>query len=463
MELELSNIQGIVITGYGSLTATRYLFLTIEAPITAREWLSGLAARITTETRRQKGSAGPNTVVNVALTYDGLQALGVPADSLETFPPEFIDGMAKRASMLGDTGDSAPANWLVGGPHSRTDLLVLLYAESAKALDELNQGLAMPQGLREIYRQDASFSEHEPFGFKDGISQPGLEGSPIAALPGQSVVKAGEFLLGYENEYGETPTMPTIAQSVDRTTYLPGNLSQPDRRDLGRNGSYMVVRKLVQDVANFWNFFEQEAKKEDAPDIGVAKVRLASKCVGRWPSGAPLVLAPNEDKSALGDQSRNNLFDFMTDDQWGFSCPIGSHIRRANPRDSLLPNPLSSLTEMKRHRIIRRGRSFGAPLAQGSAQPATSDSEQGLMFVALNADFEQQFEFIQRNWINGTAFGGLFSEKDPILGDGGHVFTIPERPVRRSINDIPRFVTTRGGGYFFLPGINALKFLAALT
>ena len=85
------------------------------------------------------------------------------------------------------------------------------------------------------------------------------------------------------------------------------------------------------------------------------------------------------------------------------------------------------------------------------------------MFVALNADFEQQFEFIQRNWIKGTAFGGLFTENDPILGDGGHVFTIPERPVRRSINDIPRFVTTRGGGYFFLPGINALKFLAALT
>ena len=345
---------------------------------------------------------------------------------------------------------------------SRIDILVLLYAESGKALDELSLGLAVPQGLREIYRQDATYSQHEPFGFKDGISQPGLEGSPVAVAPGQSVIKVGEFLLGYTNEYGETPAMPTIAPSFDRMTDLPANLKQTDRRDLGRNGSYMVVRKLVQEVENFWIFFEEEAKKENAPDIGLAKVKLAAKCVGRWPSGAPLVLAPNEDNSALGDKSRNNLFDFMTDDQWGFSCPIGSHIRRANPRDSLLPDPVSSLTQIKRHRIIRRGRSFGMPLPQSSAQPPASSSEQGIMFVALNADFEQQFEFIQRNWINGTAFGGLFAERDPILGDGGHVFTIPERPVRRCVHDIPRFVTTRGGGYFFLPGTNALRFIATL-
>ncbi len=462
MDLELSDIQGIVIRGYSRLPSTRYLFFAIESPGSARRWLSGLAERIITETYRPQGSSRPTGVVSAAFTYDGLRALGVPPDSLETFPPEFIDGMAKRAPLLGDVGDSAPPGWHVGAPQNRIDLLIILYAENDKSLDEMSYRLATPQGLREIFRQDALFSEFEPFGFKDGISQPSLEGSPVPILSGQPVIKAGEFLLGYENEYSQTPGMPTIAQSDGRTSGLPRNLKQPERRDLGRNGSYLVVRKLVQDVTRFWEFFAEEARKENASDIKLAKIQLASKCVGRWPSGAPLVLAPHQDDSGLAGKNRNNVFDFMKDDQWGLSCPIGAHIRRANPRDSLLPDPVTSLRTIRRHRIIRRGRSFGA-VPPSASQPSANNYEQGLMFVAVNADFEQQFEFIQRNWINGTAFGGLFGEKDPLLGGGRGVVTIPERPVRRRLQDVPQFVTTRGGGYFFLPGVNALKFLATLT
>jgi Dyp-type peroxidase family len=461
MELELADIQGIVISGYANLPATRYLFFAIESPVSVRPWLSGLAEQITTETRQPAGSARPTEVVSAAFTYDGLRTLGVPPDSLNTFPPEFIDGMGQRAPLLGDIGDNAPSRWDLGGPQSRVDLLIVLNAKNDKSLDDLSYRLDTPQGLREIYRQNASFSKYEPFGFRDGISQPGLENSPAPILPGQQVIKAGEFLLGYENEYSQTPSMPTIAES-GRTTSLPRNLKQAGRRDLGRNGSYLVVRKLVQNVTKFWEFFAEEARRENASDIELVKVQLAAKCVGRWKSGAPLVLAPHHDDKDLADKPRNNIFNFMTDDQWGLSCPIGSHIRRANPRDSLLPDPVSSLRTLKRHRIVRRGRSFGM-LPPRASQPSANNYEQGIMFVALNADFEQQFEFIQRNWINGSAFGGLFAEKDPLLGDGRGVVTIPERPVRRRLQDVPQFVTTRGGGYFFLPGINALKFLATLT
>jgi Dyp-type peroxidase family len=462
MDLELSDIQGIAITGYSYLPATRYLFYAVDSAAPVRKWLADLAPKITTETRRPRGSANPNTsLVSVAFTSDGLRILGVPADSLATFLPEFNDGMAHRASLLGDTGSNAPAFWDVGGPQKRIDLMVILYAKDSTEIEKLIDDLGTPQELREIYHQDAMFSEREPFGFRDGISQPGLEGSPVPLLPGQSEIKAGEFLLGYENEYKQTPIMPTIDAIIDQKNSLPRNLKQYDRRNLGQNGSYLVVRKLVQDVVGFWKFFEDEAKAENASDIDLAKTQLASKCVGRWPSGAPLVVAPNEDDIKLGgDDDRNNVFDFMTNDQWGFACPIGSHIRRANPRDSLLPTPDASMNTIRRHRIIRRGRAIGEQ-PQGAAEPRAAGIERGLMFVCLNADFEQQFEFIQRNWINGTAFGGLSGERDPLLGYSGTV-TIPEHPIRRSLKKVPQFVTNRGGGYFFLPGIKALELLATL-
>jgi Dyp-type peroxidase family len=280
-------------------------------------------------------------------------------------------------------------------------------------------------------------------------------------VPGQSPVKAGEFIIGYENEYEELNAIPTVAESWDRMGYLQPNRQQTNRRDLGRNGSYLVVRKLVQDVRGFWAFFEEAARKERSADVEFVKLKLASKCVGRWPSGAPLVLSPEEDRRELAMKGRNNLFDYMGDDPFGLSCPIGSHIRRANPRDSLPPDPVTSLKILKRHRIIRRGRAFGESLSSIGRTQASND-ERGLMFVAINANFETQFEFIQRNWIQGSAFGGLSGEVDPLLGSGNGTMTIPERPLRRLLGNIPRFVTTRGGGYFFLPGVSALKFLTAL-
>jgi Dyp-type peroxidase family len=242
-----------------------------------------------------------------------------------------------------------------------------------------------------------------------------------------------------------------LAVVPDNTTALD---AKPGMHDLGRNGSYLVFRQLAQDVAKFWKFVDGAAR-----EANVDRERLAAKFVGRWKSGAPLALSPQQDNPTL---SNENNFAFFEKDVHGFACPIGSHIRRSNPRDSLGPDAPTALNSANRHRILRRGRSYGHRLQD----PMVDDgAKRGLHFLCLNSDIERQFEFVQQTWINNPTFGGLDGEVDPLVGNlakSNCNFTVQDQPLRTRVHGLSRFVTVKGGSYFFLPSIRALKYLASL-
>jgi Dyp-type peroxidase family len=384
-------------------------------------------------------SAQARAWLTVTLTYQGLNALGVPQDSLDSFPPEFREGMAARAELLGDVGVNAPENW--EKPLGTPDVHVALAAIAPDAarldvlLEEIEAARRDLAGVVEIWRQDcyALPNDREAFGFKDGISHPAIEGSGVPGTnPKERPFKAGEFILGYRNEMDEVPPMP-----------------RPDV--LGRNGTYVVFRKLHQDVAAFRQYLRANATSPEDEEL------LAAKFVGRWRSGAPLSLAPDRDDPALGaDPSRNNDFLYHEDDPRGLKCPIGSHIRRMNPRDAVVTG------DVRLHRMIRRGTNYGPHLPEGVLDDDGED--RGLCFVFVGASLTRQFEFVQKQWINDGRFIGAPAEKDPLVGgnEGKCPFTIPSRPVRRRLQGLPSFVTTRGGEYLFAPSLPALRWLSEL-
>ena len=216
---------------------------------------------------------------------------------------------------------------------------------------------------------------------------------------------------------------------------------------------------MAQDVAKFWNFLDNATRDPHGKSDPYARDRLGAKFVGRWKSGAPLVLSPKCDDRTLGEE---NNFAYFDKDAHGFSCPIGSHIRRANPRDSLGPDAKTAFNSAKRHRILRRGRSYGHRLED----PLVDDGlDRGLIFICLNSDIERQFEFVQQTWINNPVFGGLDGEVDPLIGNlpkGDCIFTVQDQPLRTRVHNLSRFVTVKGGAYFFLPSIRALKYFSSL-
>ncbi len=465
---ELPDIQGLVTSGYGHLTCSLFMFLQIGSPEQARAGLKQLLPFITTSAYRPSGEPKPTFGFNIAFTYEGLRLLGLPPESLAMFAREFQEGMAsgERPRVLGDTGDSAPDKWDMGGPNNPPfHLLLMLYAEGDEVLTEVRNRL-LPAietgGLKIVYEQDTGrISNKEPFGFEDGISQPFISGSPGKCTPGDTPVNAGEFVFGYRNGYDMIPTSPTVPASADTNALLPAPTSgSANTKDFGRNGTYLIYRKLGQNVDGFWNYVKGQAAQLGLDDTQDTTNWIAAKIVGRWPSGAPLTLSPTQDNKP--DLRDTNDFHFMTTDAEGLACPIGAHIRRANPRDSLLPNPARSNVLSNRHRIVRRGRHFEDKRKPGETWNPTG-VEPGLCFICLNADIQRQFEFVQQTWLNSTKFGGLYDEKDPLIGDnddGKGRLSIPAQPVRMKLNDIPRFVRVRGGGYFFMPGVRALRFLA---
>jgi Dyp-type peroxidase family len=459
--IELDDLQGLVAAGYGHLPSARFVLLRVEpgadgrAP-EARAWLARVAEHVTTAQRRQDRHS-----TNVALTHRGLIALGLDPGTAGSFSAEFVDGLTAphRSRWLGDTGESAPAHWRWGGPGNPVvDIALLLYAADEPALEELYRSYVsdlLASRLVEVARLGtAGLSATEPFGFADGIAQPVVDGLG-ATGPAADTVQPGEFILGYRNEYGLTPVSPTVSDADD-----PGGILAPAesgaRRDLGRNGTYLVFRELRQDVDGFRAFLDESTRRPDGRSDPLAANLLAAKMVGRWPSGTPLVLAPDADDPAL---ARANDFGYFHDDRYGLRCPIGAHIRRANPRDSLDPDPGSaaSIAIGKRHRIIRRGRERGPDGAAGAAEPA----DPGLHFMCLNANLARQFEFIQGTWCNNPKFAGLHEGRDPLVTtQPDQTFRVPGRPVRTRYTGIPSFVQVVGGAYFFLPGVRALRFLA---
>jgi Dyp-type peroxidase family len=457
-QLELDDLQGLLVRGFGDLKAATFVLLGVSEPAAARGFLGRLAPRLTPASQR-----APSEALQVAFTAPGMQRLGLPAAALAGFPLELRGGMATphRARMLGDEGESAPERWRFGGRTTpAVDVLLLAYARDAPALSALLDPLlqdAAASGLTVLTRLTTSdLGGVEHFGFRDGISQPRLAGLGGAA-DGDGVVATGELVLGYRNGYGLYADRPLLEAAADPGGLLADDAGGSGRRDLGRNGSYLVLRTLEQDVRGFWRFADAQA----GGDPG-ARVHLAAKLVGRWPSGAPLVQAPDADDPSL---AQANAFRYHAEDVDGLRCPIGSHVRRSNPRDSLDPNPGSqhSVDITNLHRLLRRGREYGPRLTveQALAAPSTGEEERGLHFVCLGSSIARQFEFVHQTWLTSPKFAGLFDQPDPVVSGPGS-FSIPALPVRLRLEAVPRFVTVRGGAYLFLPGLRAVRYLAQL-
>jgi Dyp-type peroxidase family len=436
VELELDDIQSGVVRPRPSPYASTYIALRIDDRKGGRELMKRVAGVVTSAAEPTSPLA--DTWVSVALTYQGLEALGVPQDSLSSFAWEFRQGMAARAKELGDTGESSPENW--EKPLGTSDVHVVLVAVSPDterleaALDRARKTHEKLPGVTPIWRQDchALATDKEPFGYRDGISHPAIEGTGIpGSNPREEPLKAGEFILGYRDELGGTQaTRPEV---------------------MGKNGTYVVFRKLHQRVAAFRQYLKENSTTPEDEEL------LAAKMMGRWRSGAPLALCPLHDDPELGsDPRRNNDFLYRDDDPAGFKTPGGSHIRRTNPRDA------SVAGVVRLHRMIRRGTAYGPPLPEGVLEDDGAD--RGLMFAFVGAHLGRQFEFVQSQWINDGVFFGANDDKDPIVGSnaGDLGFTVPRRPVRKRLQGLPRFVVTRGGEYGFMPGLRALRWLSEL-
>jgi Dyp-type peroxidase family len=472
--VERDDIQGIVASGYKHLDHARFVFLKIVDSKAAKNWLSKIVDQITTA--KHPGDIKCNSCLNLAVSWQGLDELGV-SKLIQDFPYEFVKGMNRdQASLiLGDLGDSSPPNWDYGAnPAEPLHVLVLLYGKTFVDLRSSYQqicGLSwLNNGLQIVSEQDAfrrADDSTEPFGFRDGISQPPVLGLDGRRQQSEQAINTGEFVLGYENELRSFTRIPSVDNWEDPSGYLPSHPQHPDRRrGFGVNGTYLVFRKLIQKVDDFWAYIDKMSNTDNFrayikrtsmdPNNQVhARELLAAKMIGRWRGGSPLVMAPK----APGAEPRNDFL-FMTTDPDGEACPLGSHIRRANPRDSLDMPPSRSILMSRRHRIIRRARKF-SELAKDSPTN-NSKLDQGIYFIALNADLRRQFEFIQQLWINDPSFNGLDNDRDPIAGnnDGKGEFTIQAKPISYHFHGLERFVVTKGGGYFFVPGIRAVRFLA---
>ena len=449
MSIELDDVQGLFARGYGELRSAAFLLLAVDDPAAARAWLGRLAVT-------PASSKPEDRAVQVAFTAAGLERLGLPSAALAQFSNEFATGMTTphRQRILGDLDASAPSGWAWGGPDGPPiHATLLLYARDEAALRALEGEQAL-EGLSVVRRLDtADLDGFEPFGFRDGISQPFVEGLSRTG-PKETTVRAGEFLLGYPNEYGRYTDRPLVD---DPSGVLPRDEEGSGRGDLGRNGSYLVVRTLRQDVSAFWRFADGAAGGDAA-----ARERLAAKMVGRWRSGAPLVLAPDVDDPSLAEA---NDFAYHEADPRGVRCPVGSHIRRAHPRDSLDPRPGSSRSweVNRRHRLLRRGREYGPQLSPEDALHGDDGADRGLHFVCLNANIQRQFEFVSHTWLNNHKFAGLYDDTDALVAPStpfGDTFRMNGEGVRERVTGVPRFVTVRGGAYFFLPGLRALRYLA---
>lgn len=462
------DVQGLVLTGYGHMPHAGLLLFRIGDPRAGRDWLAKLAPQIRSAARWRKEVEGkPLTALHLALTWTGLKALGLPEETLGSFPREFVFGMAERALLLRDHGRSKPEYWDFGNDQRPVCGMLAMYATTRERLDELveSQRADLGRGIEEVqlewgYRPD-SLTEH--FGFKDGVSQPPVGALRERGAPKEHVVEAGAFVLGHRDEYGLLPPTPAIPEGKDSEGMLPPFPGRSGYRDLGKNGTYLVYRKLEQDVAGFWNFMEDRSGGE--PE---AMIALASKFIGRWPSGASLVLSPNHD-----DGQAANEFGYLDQDSRGLRCPIGAHVRRMNPRDSLSQLPAAeAMRTTMRHRLLRRGIPYGEPLfsaeelKEGKPPIALRDNgkPRGLHFFAINASISSQFEMVSEEWGTNSAFQGLYDTQDPILGndEGPGRVVIEAEPARRVVQPVPTFVTVKGGGYFFMPSMTALRFLGSL-
>ncbi|MBR0995580.1 peroxidase [Bradyrhizobium japonicum] len=439
MNLELHDIQGTVLNNRPMPYFGSYVAFRINEANAARAMLRRLIQNVSSAA--DWAAPKDNAWLNVAFTWEGLRRLGLSQEILQGFPIEFRQGMAARAAFLGDVGRSAPELW--DFPHGNNGFhagLLIMASTSEGRDDKLAIGHRALEGLKGVEvtaRLDVGVPPtlREHFGFADGISRPFIEGQGGEPLPGQGTpTKAGEFILGYENELGE------LAKG-------------PGPEALWRNGTYIAIRKIYQDVAAFRQYLQQCATDSAGQE------RVAAKMMGRWRSGCPLALSPDvDDPSIVADPKRNNDFAYFDDDRNGRKTPVGCHIRRVNPRDGLK----DTMANARLHRLVRRGAAYGPTLAEGVTEDDGQD--RGIVLGLINANPGRQFEFVQSQWVNDGDFQSQGRRTDPIVGrrDTSDDFAYPEKPVRRRLTRLPEFTATRGGEHVFLPGLGGLRWLAEM-
>ena len=443
--LPFHEIQGLIASGYADQRAMCCVLLRIVDATQAKTWLTKTLEDISFSDNRSNPSKR-----NIAFTFSGLQQLA-NEDELLGFSREFCEGIVTphRQRVLGDLpgSPSDPTRWRWGGPgNDRIDVLLLIYELNSFDLESrLQSTFEQIQGVQVVtqLRSTALKGDKEHFGFRDGLSQPWIQQLHKEGYL-RDRVAAGEFILGHNDNTDALEPAPWLAA----------------------NGSYLVLRQIAQRVPEFWNSFGDASNEE--------RVRQASLRVGRWPDGTPLTLSPQAPDT---NQSLND-FGYAKLDSKGLQCPIGAHIRRSNSRDALLPDASESLLSVNRHRLLRRGRTFGLP-ADSSIYPsgvevlsedAVTGAEdlRGILFMCLNASLSRQFEFVQQSWLNNPKFTQSSAESDPIASqvqwngpDETPSFTAPARPIRHRSIEQEKYVYTVGGGYFFLPSRTAILALLA--
>lgn len=466
-QLDMHDIQRTIVRGY-RLPYACYFFLNIrqnakgtsaehvaESNVKARALVMAIGEKVTLAMEHWENKIpADGATTNIAFTYSGLAALGVPEGTLHEMPVEFKQGMKKRAALLGDTGPSDPEHWDEVWRKGNVDMWVSINGISEDAVENRGQWLQdlidSTDGCVEVvYKQpanalkiDGEFTNKEHFGFSDGIGNPVYDGSGAPNIPGRGKLvdgkwqplATGEFILGYPDEAGEIPPAP-----------LP--------HVFARNGTFMVYRKLHQRVKSFKNYLKEQGELyPGGPDL------LAAKWAGRWDNGAPLELYPDNkpDLSALSKEELANFnnFRYLPDDADGNRCPLGAHIRRTNPRDAMgFDGKLAN-----RRRVIRRGLPYGDYMPPGSE---TDDKEHGIIFMTLNASIIRQFEFVQQQWIEYGNDFQLGNDKDVLIGNnnGTGKAVIQGNPPFICAK-LPHFVECRGGDYFFIPSMTALRLIA---
>jgi Dyp-type peroxidase family len=486
---DLNGIQGNILRGYRSFPMARFLFFKFktESPEGAklgRAFLTDLLdKRLITPA---EWGAKPEAATNVAMSMAGLRALQLNSETLASFPGEFQEGMRARADELGDIGESDPKYWCEPWCSGEVHLLLMCYSDKSDPLNarcrEL-EGLAKDRLDQLQPSQDAGKlmiggepSPKEHFGFDDGLSNPDVENVPggtsdvdVGNLDPKGnfrEVPVGEFLLGHRGEGGEVAPMPKPPLLV-------------------HNGTFLVMRKLQQEVVRFRSYLKQEAERmitvrgclPDKVGNDPAKVQgyLAAKMMGRWYDGSPIDRYPD---APAGHPSNDFTY---ADDEDGARCPLGAHIRRANPRNSLG----FAGNIVNRRRLLRRGIAYGEYLPDGASPTSPeAQAERGIMFLALNASIDRQFEFIQKQWMNfgielrqgddgdpisGTRYGdGRMVDGTPFgRGDGdtrGRIVIPGDQRTGRIpyvCTQLPNFVITKGGEYFFMPSMTGLVLLAS--
>jgi deferrochelatase/peroxidase EfeB len=464
-ELDLADIQGNLLRGYRAANV-RHLAVGFGDPPAARallrELLDGPGPVVS---HAGDWRERPRHCLNVGLTFAGLRALGVPDATLNTFPAAFRAGAAARALApdpdgirgvgLGDVGPSAPDSWELGGVGGTTGspevhLMLSLYSDEHRARvrepgsRELRAALSR-HGARELssFDADALPEGRVHFGYRDGISQPRIAGAPgRQPADDQEQMPAGELLLGagHVNFYG-------------------GNHLGAIPAPIADNATYAAFRILAQDVAGF-----EATLARWSAQWGLDREWLASRIMGRWRDGTPVMTHPDEPEPAPATAALNR-FDYgpsaenplYLDDALGRRCPAGSHIRRLNPRSA----PAVGLRGSRR--IVRRGMPYGPEWNPAAGEDGV---ERGLIGLFLCADLELQYEFVLRQWANmDISQPGLRGSREPILGaqpPGGGRFVLRTGDARDPIvlTGLPTLTRTRGSVYCLMPGLGGLRALS---